>query len=383
MMSKRRFGGRVSRRLFVAGAASVVALATILIVWAGQYCNEDGLTDLFGVAAGIGDKKIPARREAARLLAARDAEQRWTMLVLLAPQAFNVSEWRLEKRARHGVLPFRSRPVTAAAIAALPRELKPAALFALTLLLGEERGGLWCESRLWARVSCGTRPIRELAREGLEAHLGVDHAWNVSAWRAEILRAAQWSRLTDAPAAPARSPTEGQPADLFMRAVGEKSEEIAARLKAARDLAGQDRGERWIILLLLHSQISDAGFEEIEKERQRELQQSRLAVTAATIEALPNAVRPETLLALALLVTEREQGLPIPSKHGVAVPGGRQHGKAPRIGELATERLEAHLGVNHGGDAKAWQGEILKAVKEGRSMDASMMPGPRVQAGDS
>ena len=143
---------------------------------------------LYARVAGLRHEMPAARVEVARELARHPNGGPWIALLLLWSQKAPVGD-KMEQEMQMGLRVFHLGLV-AVALEALPKDVDAEVLWALTYLLDEKERGLWPEEIgliLKARASCGSSPIRELARTCLRDRLGTDHGWDASAWRTAIL----------------------------------------------------------------------------------------------------------------------------------------------------------------------------------------------------
>jgi hypothetical protein len=77
----------------------------------------------------------------------------------------------------------------------MPAVPDKAVLWALTTLLEEKGIGWYSETTLLKHSDCVSSPIRELAHDILCRSLGVDHGYQISKWRKEIVDHARRARL--------------------------------------------------------------------------------------------------------------------------------------------------------------------------------------------
>lgn len=164
-------------------------LAAVFVLWPavrpGARLNPLGATaDLYAKASGQDHERLDARMEAARLLVKQPDADPWIVLLLLSPQVPPKGD-EIEQARQKDLHRF-ELAVVAPTIKSLPPETGPSVLWALTLLLDEIGRGSWSESSFFVDRNCGSRPIREMARDYLKKRLGVDCGWEASAWRAAI-----------------------------------------------------------------------------------------------------------------------------------------------------------------------------------------------------
>ena len=197
------------RRVLVAAVGVGLLLAILLgaprvsCVGADSEAAE-AARDLYAIASGLRHKNGPARARAARMLARHSEGGPWLVLLLLSSQTPPIGDE--EEQLRQKDLHPSELGKVAVALDALPKDVDPAVLWAVTYLLNEKGEGIWAEKSgviLIRKSSHRSRPIRELARAVLKGRLGVDHGWDASAWRTVI------ANKTPGPAAasqPASSP---------------------------------------------------------------------------------------------------------------------------------------------------------------------------------
>lgn len=143
--------------------------------------------DLYATASGMGGESYDTRREAARTLARSVEAEPWLVLLFLSSQTAPTGDEgeQYRQRARHTL----ELSVIFAAIEALPEDVSPVVLWALTFMLGEKEEARWSEEGVMATVVYSTnmsKPIREEVRARLAKRMGVDHGWDSSKWRRAI-----------------------------------------------------------------------------------------------------------------------------------------------------------------------------------------------------
>ena len=143
------------------------------------------------------DRSYVERREAVARLARMPEGERWIIVTLLADWAL-CGEGELPPRdllEEDETLADLQRSVIASALENVPPDAGDALLWAITEKLVDPRRGKYAQVEydvdrlgpLTRRSSMGTRPVRDLAREALERALGVDHGYDRSRWRQQIL----------------------------------------------------------------------------------------------------------------------------------------------------------------------------------------------------
>lgn len=173
-------------RIIFLGSIGIVLFAVLLLAVVRSSTSAE---NLYVTAIGLRHEKIAARRDAAKMLAKHPDGDPWIVLLFLSSQTAKPGD-EYEQRRQKALHPF-ELGVVAAALDALPEDVGAPVLWAITFLLNDEERGQWCEERgfiLTKKVLCGSRPIRELARNCLKVRIGVDHGWNASAWRVAITK---------------------------------------------------------------------------------------------------------------------------------------------------------------------------------------------------
>lgn len=144
--------------------------------------------DLYATVSGMGGETLDTRREAARTLARSVEAEPWLVLLFLSSQAAPTGDE--DEQYRQKVRRPFELSVIFAAIEALPEDVSPAVLWALTFLLDEKEEAIWSEDiRVIVTVgysSCMSNPIREEVRACLTKRMGVDHGFDSSKWRRAI-----------------------------------------------------------------------------------------------------------------------------------------------------------------------------------------------------
>lgn len=189
---------RLTRRTLIGGVI-LAGVALLAIGWGPVVRALDGWTHakpaweagerLFIVASGLEGDSVQKRRAAARKLAENGDMAPWVVTLLLSsqvPPGDDEGEQYVHATRRH---PF-DLAVVAAVIGSLPEDIDRSVLVALTYLLEEEGVGVWGAKLgliFQRHVDGESPPIRELARARLKAALGVDHEWDATAWRRNLL----------------------------------------------------------------------------------------------------------------------------------------------------------------------------------------------------
>lgn len=144
---------------------------------------------LYLSAMPLGGHKLSARVRAVRALAKHPDSEPWLVLLFISSQTKPTGDDA--ERERQAALHCFELGIVAVAIDALPKHVDGPVLWSLTFLLREKERGRWSEEIglvLTRKSSHVSRPIREIARACLKDRLGVDHEWDVSAWRTAITK---------------------------------------------------------------------------------------------------------------------------------------------------------------------------------------------------
>ena len=140
---------------------------------------------LYAQASGVGGETNDTRRWAARTLASNAEGGPWLVLLFLSSQtaATGDEDEQYRQRARHTF----ELSVVFAAIEALPEDVSPEVLWALTFMLGDKESARWGDDDAVIVMSeYLSKPIREEARACLTKRIGVDYGWDASRWRSAI-----------------------------------------------------------------------------------------------------------------------------------------------------------------------------------------------------
>jgi len=138
--------------------------------------------------------RIEVKRNAAgRLarLAAKDSAAQYVVLLLFDDRPYGMEG---EPEMIRSDQQAYERAVDAAVINNLPHGISEAVLLAIAAKLTETGRGHWSGHVprvgriVTQQAEFASPPIRQLAREYLKTELGVDHGWDIGAWRKEILR---------------------------------------------------------------------------------------------------------------------------------------------------------------------------------------------------
>jgi len=135
--------------------------------------------NLYSAALGMHNEYDPRSVEAAKMLAKHPDAEPWIVLLIVSSQT-------TKEGSRHTV----ALGLVAVVLKNLPENVDSSVLWSMTYLLDEKKEGVWPEEPgfiIARRVSCSSKPIRELTRDILKARLGVDHGWNAKAWQKTIL----------------------------------------------------------------------------------------------------------------------------------------------------------------------------------------------------
>ncbi len=145
---------------------------------------------LYAQASGMGGEKNSTRRKAARQLARHEEGEPWLVLLFLSSQTAPTGD-KDEQYRQRGMHSF-ELSVVFAAIEALPEDVSPEVLWALTFMFGDKESARWGDDDAVIVMSeYISKPIREEARACLTKRIGVDYGWDASRWRRAILSEGQ------------------------------------------------------------------------------------------------------------------------------------------------------------------------------------------------
>jgi len=147
---------------------------------------------LYAQASGVGGETNDTRRWAARTLARNAEGGPWLGLLFLSSQtaATGDEDEQYRQRVKHTF----ELSVVFAAIEALPEDVSPEVLWALTFMLGDRERATWGEEKgviVTVMSDHLSKPIREEARACLTKRVGVDYGCDASRWRRAILSKGQ------------------------------------------------------------------------------------------------------------------------------------------------------------------------------------------------
>jgi len=142
---------------------------------------------LYAQASGMNGETNDTRRWAARTLARNAEGGPWLVLLFLSSQtaATGDEDEQYRQRVKHTF----ELSVVFAAIDALPEDVSPEVLWALTFMLGDRERATWGEEKgviVTVMSEHLSKPIREEARACLTKRVGVDYGWDASRWRSAI-----------------------------------------------------------------------------------------------------------------------------------------------------------------------------------------------------
>ena len=151
-------------------------------------------SSLFEIAAERKYEQLPDRMKAAGQLAELRGAEGWIVLLLLHNSPVRPLPTDEDERLRMvAKRPF-ELAVVVALIRNLPRTVPMPIQWAVTEFLTEETIAKWSTKSyrfgglIVVRGQATSPPVREVARCFLRESLGVDHAWDVEAWRQAILK---------------------------------------------------------------------------------------------------------------------------------------------------------------------------------------------------